>query len=148
MITGSAMRKLEAQTGLEVKRLSPTCYGLYITSSVALYSFVADEKKACQQLRDQNWARVSRLAFEKAGWKCERCHRIRECQGHHKIHRSLWSRDDGPLDVVENLECLCAQCHESEHRPVPLMGEVGIIEDLNEIDRIIESAESENGLDC
>ena len=141
MITGSAMRKLEAITGLEVKQLSPTCYALYITASVALYSFVADEKKACQQLRDQNWARVSRLAFEKAGWKCERCHRIRECQGHHKIHRSLWSRDDGPLDVVENIECLCPSCHSDEHRPAPLMGEVGIIDDLKEIDRLIESAE-------
>lgn len=119
MIPGSSMRKLQAQTGLEVKQLSPTCYGIYITPSVALFSFVADEKKACQQLRQQNWARVSKLAFERAGWKCERCHRIRECQGHHKVYKSRWSREDGPLDVVDNIECLCAECHENEHRPSP-----------------------------
>ncbi len=144
MITGSAMRKLMSQTGLEVKKLSDTCYGIYITPSVALFSFVADEKKACQQLRDQNWTRVSKIAFEKAGWKCSKCNRIRECQAHHVIWRSRWSRDDGPLDVVENISVLCSECHEQVHRPAPLMGEVGIVDDLKAIDHLIETAERED----
>ncbi len=145
MITGSAIRKLQAITGLEVKKLSDTCYGLYITPSVALFSFVADEKKACDQLRQQNWQRVSRLAFEKAGWSCQKCHRIRPCEAHHLVYRSRWSRHDGPLDVESNVSVLCSECHSEIHRPAPSASVTLPSDDLNEIDRILESAEREDG---
>lgn len=141
MITGSAMRKLSAITGLEAKKLSPTCYGLYITPHVALFSFVADEKQACDQLRQQNWKRVTMLAFEKAGWTCMECHRIRPCEGHHINYRSRWSRDDGPLDVVENIRVLCSECHGNIHRPSPSAKPVTVSDDLNEIDAILAEPE-------
>lgn len=115
MITGSAMRRLAAQTGLEVKKLSPSCYGIYISESSALYSFVEDEKKACEQLRKQNWTRVVGLACRRAAWKCERCGLRKPLQGHHKVYRSRWSREDGPLDVVGNILVCCQECHQREH---------------------------------
>lgn len=143
MIDGSAMRKLEAITGLEVKKLSPSCYGLYTSPSVAFFSFSADEKKACERLRQQNWKRIVDLACKCAAWKCERCGLRKPLQGHHKLTRARWSRSDGPLDAVDNVAALCSDCHSEEHRPSPSSKAPSIVDDLKDIDEIIESAESD-----
>ncbi len=116
MIDGSALRKLEAVTGLKTEKMESGGYRLEVAPGVAFFSFKKDEKEACKELREQNWRRVVRLACEAAGWKCVRCRGIKPLQGHHKIYRSRWTRSDGPLDVVSNVDALCDGCHGKEHR--------------------------------
>lgn len=116
MIPGSALRKLEAITGLKATKEADKCYALWIEEGVAYFAMVADEQDACKQLRDDNWRRVCNTVFREQEFKCARCGQIQPLQGHHKLYRSRWSRKDGPLDVASNTEGLCARCHESEHR--------------------------------
>lgn len=116
MIPGSALRKLSAITGLEASKEDEGCYRLSIAPGVAFFAFIKDEKEACEQLRKDNWRRVCLLKFESVGWKCERCTKMTGLTGHHKIYRSRWRRQDGPLDVVSNIEALCSSCHDGEHR--------------------------------
>lgn len=115
MIPGSAMRKLEAQTGLVVEKASDACYRINIAPSVALFAFVKDEKESCRILRDMNWKRVCGLVFAKQEWKCAECQKMTGLQGHHVKFKSRWRRSDGPLDVESNVRGLCQNCHSSEH---------------------------------
>ena len=115
MIPGSAIRKLEAQTGLVVEKTSDACYRINIAPSVALFAFVKDEKEACRILRDLNWKRVCGLVFAKQEWKCGKCCERSPLTCHHQLFRSRWRRSDGPLDVESNLIALCNSCHSSEH---------------------------------
>ncbi len=116
MIPGSAMRRLAAITGLEVRKEAEACFALIVSSGVSLFSMKSDEKEACKELREFNFRRVSHLVFEKQGWKCAECGRVLPLSAHHIRFRSRWRRSDGPLDVESNLSGLCAQDHESEHR--------------------------------
>lgn len=119
MITGSALRKLEAITGLKATQTSPACYKLEVSESVAFFSFKRDEKEAANELRQHNWKRVCRIVFEAQGWKCNECTKILPLQGHHWLFRSRWSKKDGPLDHEKNVVGLCQSCHETIHRPAP-----------------------------
>lgn len=115
MLEGSALRKLSAITGLEASRMECGMYRLDIAPDVSLFSSRKDEKAACEELRRANWTRVCTRRFEMQQWKCHGCSRILPLQGHHVIFRSRWVRQDGPLDVVENIEGCCAVCHEKKH---------------------------------
>jgi len=115
MIPGSALRKLSAITGLEASRESPSCYRLKITEDVSFFSFLEDERAACDMLRKMNWARVERNVFETQGWKCKRCGQVKPLQGHHVLFKSRWRRSDGPLDIESNIEGLDQACHGQEH---------------------------------
>lgn len=117
MIPGSAIRKLVAITGCGVGTDGDGgFYFLFVDSATIFKSFLKDEKAACQDLRNQNWARVSKIVFEKQDWKCARCGQCRPLQAHHRIYRSRWRRSDGPLDVESNIEGLCEKDHGAEHR--------------------------------
>lgn len=115
MIDGSALRKLSAITGLNVTRDKAGSYVLWITDTEAMVSMLDDEKSACEVLRRDNLRRVSQAVFESQGWRCAGCGSVKPLQGHHKIFRSRWRRQDGPLDVASNLVGLCAACHEKPH---------------------------------
>lgn len=115
MITGSALRKLEAITGLKAAKSSETCYGLEVAPGVAFFSFKRDEKEACQELRDQNWHRVSRIVFDRQEWKCAECKQVKPLQGHHVVFKSRWRRAMGPLDHESNIIALCQDCHGDIH---------------------------------
>ena len=116
MIPGSALRRLSAITGLEAKKCADACYELYVTPDVALFSFLADEKDACNDLRTINLRRVSNIVFEKQEWKCAECQQVKPLSAHHVIFRSRWRPSMGPLDVESNLRGLCAEHHGDEHR--------------------------------
>lgn len=116
MITGSAMRKLEAITGLIVRK-EKVGYSMTVSPGVAYYSRKQDEKEACKELREQNWRRVCQEVFKLQGWKCGQCEKVKPLQGHHYIFRSRWSRSDGPLDHPKNVIGMCAECHAAEHGP-------------------------------
>lgn len=114
MISGSALRKLEAITGLEATKLS-VGYQLKYGSGVGFYSAKKDEKAACEELRRANWKRIQGIVGERQGWRCFQCGRITELQAHHVIFRSRWRREDGPLDHESNVRMECQRCHQAEH---------------------------------
>lgn len=115
MIPGSAIRKLSAMTGLVASKSAEACYRLDIAPGVAFFSFLKDEKEACNELRSYNLHRVSRIVFEKQEWKCNKCNQLLSLQAHHVIFRSRWRRSDGPLDCESNLIGICARCHSEIH---------------------------------
>lgn len=115
MISGSALRRLSAITGLEALKESDGCYGLEISPSVKLFSFIKDEKTACEELRQVNWRRVCRIVFERQEWKCAECGQFGALQGHHVRFKSRWRRSDGPLDHESNVKGVDQSCHEKEH---------------------------------
>ncbi len=109
------MRKLEKITGLRATK-GKGYYQLEIMPAVALFSFKAEEKAACDELREKNWTRIVRLVCESQGWRCGRCGVVgRPLQGHHIKHRSLWRPLDGPLDCEANVIALDSDCHGKEH---------------------------------
>ena len=114
MIPGSALRKLEAMTGLEATNLS-VGYQLKYGPGVGFFSAKKDEKDACEELRRANWKRIQGIVGERQGWKCFQCSKITELQLHHVIFRSRWKRSDGPLDHEDNCRFFCQRCHGKEH---------------------------------
>lgn len=48
--------------------------------------------------------------YERDGWRCRQCGSRRNLTPHHISRRS-----QGGADVLENLVCLCLQCHELRH---------------------------------
>lgn len=114
MITGSALRLLSAQTGLEATKLS-VGYQLKYGPGQGFFSAKKDEKAACKELRQANWKRIQGIVGARQGWKCFGCGRITELQFHHVNFRSRWSRADGSLDHESNVRALCQKCHQAEH---------------------------------
>ena len=116
MIPGSALRKLEQITGLKATKEADGLFKLEISPSVAYFSFLKDEKKACLALEQDNWRRVSREVMETQGWKCVQCGSREGLSCHHLIFRSRWRFSiHGPRDVSSNLHALCCNCHNAAH---------------------------------
>jgi hypothetical protein len=114
MIPGSALRKLEAITGLEATKLA-VGYQLKYGPGVGFFSAKKDEKDACEELRRANWKRIQGIVGARQGWKCLQCGRIVPLGFHHVNFRSRWRRSDGPLDHESNVEGLCLADHQKEH---------------------------------
>lgn len=67
-------------------------------------------EKYAEFLKSQFWAEVSSRCKELAGWKCEKCGRDIGLNAHHKVYRNDWYETK-----IEDLICLCYQCHGKEH---------------------------------
>ena len=63
-------------------------------------------------LNPTQWSRARKLALDRAGWRCNRCHAAARLQAHHVIELH---RGGAPFDL-NNLEILCADCHRDHHR--------------------------------
>ena len=60
------------------------------------------------------WLRLRKLALERAGYRCEECHRPGRLEVHHKHP----IRDGGePFPEVSGLLTLCRACHIRAHKP-------------------------------
>ena len=70
----------------------------------------ATPREALERLVKGNYDRVRRLVFERAAWRCEQCRKIKPLQCDH-----IKLRSHGRLDVIENLQALCCDCHEKKH---------------------------------
>ena len=57
------------------------------------------------------WQRIRMLVLERAGYRCEACGKI---GARWEIHHKVKLRDGGSNDL-ENLECLCRDCHFAQH---------------------------------
>lgn len=69
------------------------------------------QKEAYGMFLESDWWKA--LSFERrkrSKFTCERCGKEDHCQAHHRIYRENW------FDTrMEDLECICRECHEKEH---------------------------------
>ena len=74
-------------------------------------TILVDGKEAYEMfLESEFWRRLSWECREKAGFVCQRCKKEAQCQAHHTLYREHW------FDTkLEDLECICRECHEEEH---------------------------------
>lgn len=64
-------------------------------------------------LNDRWWHQLSLKCRWLAGYKCERCGKEGDLIAHHKVYRETW------WDTrLEDLECLCRDCHKVAHGAV------------------------------
>ena len=62
------------------------------------------------------WQKTRRAYIKKAFGLCERCHKPGKIV-HHKIHLTAENINDAGVSLnFENLEYLCQDCHNREHR--------------------------------
>ncbi len=65
------------------------------------------------------WKKARSAALDRARYLCERCGRPAEIV-HHIIHLDENNVDDPSISInVDNLECLCLACHNTEHYAKP-----------------------------
>ena len=64
------------------------------------------------------WARVSRMARDRDGWRCRACGRAGRLEAHHvrPVHQG------GDLLDLANTRALCRSCHIAIHRRQPYEG--------------------------
>lgn len=66
--------------------------------------------------KSKAWLKTRKAYFTKAFGLCERCHKPGKIV-HHKIHLTPENITDPAICLgFENLECLCQDCHNREHR--------------------------------
>ena len=62
------------------------------------------------------WRKTSRLYMTMQNYVCERCGGVGEIC-HHKKYITPWNIGDPNITLnLDNLECLCQDCHNAEHR--------------------------------
>jgi hypothetical protein len=61
-------------------------------------------------LQSDEWKELSQRVKEKAGWKCSECGSRENLEVHHLTYDRLFN------ECIEDLVCLCSQCHENRHR--------------------------------
>lgn len=70
----------------------------------------ARKRTYLEKLKDPQWQKTRLLVMSRAGWQCEACgEHEKTLHVHHKIYvkgREPWEYD------LDQLSCLCAECHE------------------------------------
>lgn len=74
------------------------------------YSDKINDSKAFDELYDQFWEMRRHEAMERDGYKCRMCGAGSSLSVDH-----IKSRGAGGTDEINNLRCLCAECHFSRH---------------------------------
>lgn len=65
--------------------------------------------------KGKQWKRVSCLYMSSKGYVCERCGGVGEIC-HHKKYITPWNINNPNVTLnMDNLECLCMDCHNKEH---------------------------------
>jgi hypothetical protein len=115
MTIGKASRITGADVSVNQNPQSPGSWFAYICGEDGqprMGKVGNTQAEALQALVDQNYRDNSKLAMERAGWKCERCgSAYKPLQAHHRKYRS-----HGRDDRVENLEILDFDCHQRAHQ--------------------------------
>lgn len=64
-----------------------------------------------QYLKSEHWDLLRNQAFERDGWRCQKCNSKHNLQGHHKRYRK-----DLYKCTVDDIETLCFGCHRHHHK--------------------------------
>lgn len=94
----------------------------------------------------KRWQNCRNSYFKKVGGLCERCLKAGKITPgeivHHKIYLDENNINDASISLnFNNLELLCRECHEKEHKSkeknkryiIKSNGEIEILEDINEV---------------
>lgn len=81
-----------------------------------------NESDALVQLREMVYRRHAVIVFDKQGWRCAECGRLRALSADHQKKRS-----QGRNDRIENLVGKCCACHDIRHANRDYRGD-GIID--------------------
>lgn len=71
-------------------------------------------------LNSPDWRRKRNEKLRQVGWQCERCPSRRHLNVHHKTYERLGA------EWMEDLEALCADCHETHHRVELEQSSIGV----------------------
>ena len=66
-------------------------------------------------LASPEWRKVSEAVKAKAGYRCQVCNSPKQLETHHRSYR--WVGQDA--DHMEELICLCHECHQRHHGYIP-----------------------------
>lgn len=111
---------------------------------------MAEKKTYWQLLRDPRWQRLRLEIMEAANFACSRCEKSDDTLN---VHHRLYRKGAKPWEYApSDLECLCEDCHENEHKWRALLNEavaklssgrieelVGMAEGLVAIDEVDEA---------
>lgn len=64
-----------------------------------------------QYLKTPYWRTVSEAVKERAGRRCQLCNSSKDLQAHHRTYDHVGRE----LEFLDDLVCLCADCHEKHH---------------------------------
>jgi 5-methylcytosine-specific restriction endonuclease McrA len=85
--------------------------GFDTKNNICAWASGATKKEALEKLVSDNYQRVSKIVLERAGYRCQKCNKVRPLQVHHPDFRS-----HGRVDSLDTLVTRCAECHSEEHR--------------------------------
>lgn len=112
LVTKSTAEKI---TGLRIKQSGLHFYGFDGDGQQVVDAVALTEREALNELVQKNWARVSRLCFERDGWQCRLCGGLKSLNAHHVVYRS-----HGRRDTLDNLATICQDpmrgCHDEVHK--------------------------------
>lgn len=68
-------------------------------------------KEYQKYLESDHWKRLKKETFTRDGWKCIKCGRDENLQGHHRKYRAVLTQC-----TVLDIQTLCEPCHNEHHR--------------------------------
>jgi hypothetical protein len=108
------IKRAEHLTGYEIRRLSDergrVAFGAFDNGELITTASGCLEWMALRTLVQRVYILHTRIAMQRAGWKCARCRSSRPLQAHHRKYRS-----HGGTHRVDNLEPVCWDCHRMIH---------------------------------
>jgi hypothetical protein len=92
--------------------------------------------------RDPRWQRLRLKVMEEAGFQCQACYDETETLN---VHHKLYRKDANPWDYeLEELICLCHNCHQYIHEQKNRLNTAIANSDWNLLDYLVGYAEASN----
>lgn len=107
------VKKAEQLTGYDIRKLpngGGVTFGAFDAGELILKATACVEWMALRNLVRRVFILHSRIAMQRADWRCSRCRSRRPLQAHHRKYRS-----HGGTHRIENLEPVCWDCHRMIH---------------------------------
>lgn len=76
-----------------------------------------------EYLQSPQWKAISKLAIQKAGFRCQLCNREGKLNVHHKTYENIFNEE------MEDLIVLCEICHTRFHKTDELLGLIAMFFD-------------------
>src|ERR1700693_188688 len=108
------IKRAERMTGYEIRKLADErgliTFGAFNDGELVTKASGRVGWMALRIVVERVYKLHSRMAMQRAGWRCARCKSSRRLQPHHRKYRS-----HGGTHRVDNLEPVCWDCHRIIH---------------------------------
>lgn len=108
------IKRAEHMTGYDIRKLADerglVTFGAFSGAELIAKASGRVEWMALRTIVQRVYALHSRIAMQRAGWRCSRCRSMRPLQPHHRKYRS-----HGGTHRIDNLEPVCWDCHRMIH---------------------------------